>query len=509
MVAAADLQQPPAIVQEAPAAPDAATVLAPLAAKTDLAAGHVAFVANGPLAVREYRLTGPPRLVVEFDGARVAGRPLRIAPGGPGPIRAGGLYQSGPGVARAVFLTEDPARLALLIEPLGPRHTRFVVAPVAAAGGGAGGRSPALGHLDALAWQGGYLKARGSRPLVARVAPLPDGAGYVLEFAGARLADPLAAFAVEPGGPVRRVRALEGPGGVARVAVELARPAAFKLRPAGGAWWWGPVPAAQDAASAALRQALGPVLARRPRPAAGFRPAHEGAGAWKAGSHFLVTSNVAQFGAGPLLAGTRHRYGGHVVQDAPALAGVVVGHLDAQILRFTEPRFDYVNTLASLALAHPLARLHPLAGPLHVFEGAAALHRKEAYASTVSMLDASLFAGLGYGGALPLGGAWAASVLADRVAATDVRRAYYGQAARLRAGLPLGAGVALSGQATFQRLDPVVRSQAFYREYLDLGAEWAFRPGSRLGLLVQAGLQQRLGATEAYLLGGPTATFGF
>ncbi len=460
--------------------------LTPLRPMTDLAAGRVAFVANGPLAVREYRLAAPPRLVIEFDGARVVGQPLRIPGANGGPIRAGGLYQVGPDVARAVFMLDDPAQLAMRIEPLGPQHTRFVVAraerpPLAA-------RAASSGRIDALAWEGGCLKVRGSRPLVARVSPLASAPGYLLEFAGTRLAADLATFAVEPGGEVRRVRALVAAGGQARVEIELVRQAAYKLRPLGADWLWEPVKALRR-----LPLAVGALP-----PARGWRPAGRHATSWRASSHFLVTSNASQFGPGQLLAGTRHRYGGFFVQAAPAVAGTLIGHLDAQLLRFGEPRFDYLNTLGSLALAHPLWR------GLHLFEGGAALHRKEAYAAGVPLLDASLFAGLGYAGALPGGGHWAISALADRVSASDVRRAYYGQAARLRVLLPLSGGVALSGQATLQRLDPVVRSQAFYREYVDLSADWAIGPGVRLGLLAQLGLQQRLALAEAYGLGGPT-----
>lgn len=475
----------PALLLCAAAALAEPAALTPLRPMTDFRAGQVAFVANGPLAVREYRLGKPPRLVIEFDGARVVGQPLRIPADNGGPIRAGGVYQVGPDLARAVFMLDDPTRLALRIEPLGPRHTRFVIAPLATA---QAAPRAAAGRIDGLAWQGGYLKVHGSRPLVARVSPLADAPGYVLEFAGTRLADELAAFAVEPGGEVRRVRALRPSGGHARVEIELARPAAYKLRQVAGEWLWGPVKELQRLPLAA---------GRLPR-ALSWRPGTAHAAAWREGSHFLVTSNASQFGPGPLLVGTRHRYGGHFVQAWPAVAGTLVGHLDAQLLRFTEPRFDYVNTLGSLALAHPLWP------GVHLFEGAAALQRKEAYASTVNMLDGSLFAGLGFVGGLPGGGSWATSMLADRVSATDVRRAYYGQAARLRGLVPVGWGLVVTGQATLQRLDPLVRSQPFFREYLDLSLEATLWPGSRLGLLAQAGLQQRLGQAEAYVLGGPT-----
>jgi hypothetical protein len=232
--------------------------------------------------------------------------------------------------------------------------------------------------------------------------------------------------------------------------------------------------------------------------APGFDPAWQ----WRSGSQAVFTSNVGQFERGAAALGSRHRLSGFFYQAQPLLHGHLVGHVDHQALRFSEPRYNYASLMGSVSLTHMLSPR------VHLFEGGAMLDRQAQATTDLAVLDTSLFAGVGTYGNLGATGAWAATVSAERIAAQALRDSYYGQSLRLRALGPLGTQATVQGQLTVQRIDPVVRTTPFLRAYLEGTVDRVVWAGLHLGLQSQLGFQAR-DTRDVYFTAGPYLQVAF
>ncbi|MDB5101756.1 MAG: hypothetical protein JWM80_6177, partial [Cyanobacteria bacterium RYN_339] len=218
---------------------------------------------------------------------------------------------------------------------------------------------------------------------------------------------------------------------------------------------------------------------------------------WRTSSQALYTSNVGQFERGAPAWGTRHRMMGFFYEPVPIARGAVVAHVDHQALRFTEPRYDYQSLLGSFALTHPVVP------HLHLFEGGAMLDRQPLNATDLALLDTSLYAGLGVFGNFSPTSAWSTTLTVERVAAPSLAQSYYGQALKLRYLGQLGGVATLAGQATVQRIDPVVRTTPYFRGYLEGSLERLLLAGVRAGVQTQLGLENGSQGRQAFCVVGP------
>jgi hypothetical protein len=155
------------------------------------------------------------------------------------------------------------------------------------------------------------------------------------------------------------------------------------------------------------------------------------------------------------------------------------------------------------------ALTHPLAPHLHLFEGGAMLDRQPLNATDLALLDTSLYAGLGMFGNFGPAHAWSAALTAERVAATSVAESYYGQALKLRYMGRLGSLATLGGQATLQRIDPVVRTTPYFRGYLEGSVERLLWAGVRSGLQAQLGLENGSQGGQSFFVLGPYMQVAF
>lgn len=479
------------------------------------------FVVEGPFVVKQYRLSHPGRLVVDFHHAAYAGQPVTVG-AVPGTTLAGGkLFQLGNGTVRAFFELAEPSLLECRFVPLGAARTRveFVLPAMARVAGG--GPVPGIPAVPPEGPQIPPFTARVPRGLVfplgrtreapARTpptAPLAAAAGRLAgaasllsglrqaarkpaqraELAGARPRAPWdAAVGPGSGATAARVANLELPG-------RLARPLEHVLPPLSRAWERTPLLARALARPIAAARAFG-----SPWHAPGFDPAWQ----WRTSSQVLYTSNTAPFEGGTPAWGTRHRLTGFFYQEEPVLRGFAVAHVDQQAMRFTDPRLDYQSLLGTLAFTHPILP------HLHVFEGGAAQDREPTNVGDYALVDTSLYAGLGAFGDFGPDAAWGATLTAERVAAASLRESYYGQSLRLLYLNTFGHSAVVRGQATVQRIDPVVRTIPFVRGYLEASVERVVGAGMHLGLQAQLGVQQTATMRDAFVVGGPYMQVSF